>query len=161
MVVAPSNRTRAFVSYSHKDRSYLERLRTHLAPFVRIEHLDIWDDTRIKAGQKWQEEIQQAISLAKVAILLVSADFLASEFIALNELPPLLADAKQEGVLILYVYISTCAIKHTELYQYQAVNSLSKPLKRMGYDYREEVWTQVAEYVNDALKLKAVVMGTI
>jgi internalin A len=152
MIVAPFERTKAFISYSHKDKIYLERLRTHLVPFVRDEHLDVWDDTRIKAGQKWKEEIQQAISLAKVVILLVSADFLASEFIEKNELPPILAAAKQEGVLILYVYISTCAIKYTELYQYQAVNSLSKPLKRMGYDYREEVWTQVAEYVNDALR---------
>jgi internalin A len=159
MIVATSKRTRAFVSYAHRDKGYLERLHIHLTPFVRKENLDIWDDTRIKAGQKWKEEIQKAISLAKVAILLVSADFLASEFITENELPRLLALAFQEEVLIYYVYISTCAIQHTDLFQYQAVNPLSKPLKRMGYDYREEVWTQVVGYVRDAMK--SVVIDTV
>jgi hypothetical protein len=159
MIVATSKRTRAFVSYAHRDKSYLERLHIHLKPFVRKENLDIWDDTRIEAGQKWKDEIRQAISLAKIAILLVSADFLASEFITENELPQLLTAAMQDEVNIYYVYISTCAITHTDLFQYQAVNPLSKPLKRMGYDYREEVWAQVAEYVNDAMK--SVVIDTV
>ena len=152
MVVVPSIRTKAFISYSHKDKRYLERLRIHLTPFVRSHNIDVWDDTRIKPGQQWKNEIQQAISSARVAILLVSADFIASEFIAQDELPPLLAAAEQDGVIILYVLISTCAIKHTKIDQYQAVNPLHKPLKRMRYDQQEEVWTHVAEQVNEALK---------
>jgi hypothetical protein len=64
----------------------------------------------------------------KVAILLVSADFLASKFIAENELPPLLAAAQMEGAVILPVILSACPYEDTELAKFQAVNSLSKPL---------------------------------
>ena len=46
-----------FISYSHVDCDWLDRLRTHLAPFVRGENLDLWDDTRIAPGSDWATEI--------------------------------------------------------------------------------------------------------
>ena len=69
-----------FISYSHADRKWLERLQVHLRPLIRDSIADIWDDTRIKPGDSWQLEIRKALESASVAVLLISADFLASEF---------------------------------------------------------------------------------
>ena len=90
-------RTQVFVSYSHVDSEYLARLRVHLRPFERKNLVDVWSDAKVKAGQRWRKEIEDAIGRAAVAILLVSADFLASDFVAENELPPLLKAAQGEG----------------------------------------------------------------
>lgn len=67
-----------FISYSHKDEAWKDRLMTHLGVLQREGLLDTWDDRRIGAGANWYEAIQQAIERASVAILLISADFLTS-----------------------------------------------------------------------------------
>ena len=93
-------RSGIFVSYSHADRDWLERLQTHLAPHVRGEKLDLWDDTKIAPGADWAAEIDQAISKARVADLLVSPDFLASQFIADVEFPAILRRAGSDLTII-------------------------------------------------------------
>ncbi len=94
MVKPNYNRVHVFVSYSHKDERWLERLQTHLAPLTQDYDLDLWDDTRLRPGSKWQEEIRNAVDKANAAVLIISADFLASEFVRTNELPPLLKAAE-------------------------------------------------------------------
>src|SRR5579871_4005742 len=126
-VPSPSVRNGAFISYSHRDKEYLERLRVHLRYFERAGALNIWDDTRIIVGSKWREEIKRAIGSARVAILLISADFLASDFIAENELPPLLAAAQEEGAVIIPTILKHCAFEDSELSQFQAVEQ-AQPL---------------------------------
>jgi hypothetical protein len=145
------NRTKAFISYSHKDSRYLTELKIHLGYFTRNGRIDFWDDTKITPGSKWREEIRAAIESAKVAVLLVSADFLNSEFIAKNELPPLLAAAEHEGATILPVIIRPCAFTSTNLRQFQAVNDPSEPLSKMKKYRREEEWTKIAKLVEAAL----------
>jgi nucleotide-binding universal stress UspA family protein len=141
-----------FVSYSHADGEWLRRLQKHLQPLQR-EGIVVWDDTRLKAGEHWREEIRQALAAAKVAILLISADFLASDFIVTNELPPLLKAAEEEGATILPVIISPCRFTRMEsLSRFQAVNNPAKPLVKMRQAGREEVLDQVAQAVEDALK---------
>jgi len=146
-----SNRTKAFISYSHKDSKFLTELQAHLGYFVRDRRIDFWDDTKITPGSKWREEIRAAIESAKVAVLLVSADFLNSEFIAKNELPPLLAAAEHEGATILPVIIRPCVFTSTNLKQFQAVNDPSEPLSKMKKYRREEEWTKIAKLVEAAL----------
>src|SRR3954464_14728084 len=75
-MAAAGARTRVFVSYSHRDRKWLERVKVHLKPLVRERAIALWDDTRIAAGADWRSELTRELSLARVAILLVSADFL-------------------------------------------------------------------------------------
>lgn len=136
-----------FVSYSHRDRKHLDRLRVHMRPLERAGLVDLWDDTRIAAGGKWRSEIAQA------AVLLVSADFLASAFIVENELPPLLSAAKGGGTTILPVIVSASRFERTPtLSSFQAVNSPSRPLAGLPAAERERVWVEVANAVEAALQ---------
>ena len=67
-VVARLDRTKVFISYSHKDIEWLERLQVHLKPLEREGKIERWDDTLIESGEKWKETIRNAITSAKVAV---------------------------------------------------------------------------------------------
>jgi hypothetical protein len=84
--------------------------------------------------------------------LLISADFMASEFIINQELPPLLATAEKDGATILPVIISPCSFERTALAQFQSVNSPSKPLLGMSKVKQEGVWQQVVVRIDQLLK---------
>ncbi len=145
-------RKRVFISYSHADAEWLERLQKHLRPLEREGAL-IWDDTRLKAGARWRDEIRAALAETKVAILLISADFLASDFITTDELPPLLKAAEEDGATILPVIISPSRFDRIEsLSCFQAVNDPQKPLVQMRKGNREKELDRVARAVEDALK---------
>lgn len=131
-------RTKVFVSYSHKDKDILADVQRHFKPLKT--DIELWDDERIKAGAKWKEEIRQAIKTTKVAILLISTDFLGSEFIATEELPPLLEAAEKEGAVILPLILKPCIFEEMHhLNQYQALNPPSRPLSSMDANEREEL----------------------
>lgn len=145
-------RSRIFVSYSHKDIAWLKRLQVHLTPLARANRHLLWDDTRIAPGEVWKTEIEEAMASAKVAILLVSADFLASDFIMDNELPRLLAAAANEGAVILPVIVSPCRYKETiTLSPFQAVNPPSQPLCAMTDFEREDTFYRVSVAAEGAL----------
>jgi hypothetical protein len=146
-------RTRVFVSYSHVDAAWLERLRVHLKPLERDGAIDLWDDTRIKAGAVWREEIAKAIDSARVAVLLISADFLASDFIVDNELPPLLTAAAKDGLVTIPVIVSPSRFSHdSELSQFQAVNAPSLPLSAMSRNDQEQLLVKVSAAIEGVLE---------
>ena len=121
-------REKAFISYSHKDKKQFGEFKTMLAPAIRNGVVEIWDDTKIVPGAKWKEEIENALRSARIAVLLVSANFLDSEFIANNELPPLLKAAQDEGVTVFWIYLSSCLYEQTEIAAYQAAHDIARPL---------------------------------
>jgi TIR domain len=150
----PSRRSdQVFISYSHKDKVWLERLQVMLKPLVRKGEISLWDDTRITPGKNWQQEVKTALASAKVAILLVSKDFIASDFVVKNELPPLLHAAEREGLVILWLCLGHCLYKKTDIYRFQAVHDPSKPLSSLrGKAQWEKVLADLGQKVEEAIQ---------
>jgi hypothetical protein len=98
-----------FISYSHKDEEWKDRLVTQLGVLQQQGLLDLWDDRRISAGADWQPEIEKAMGAASAAILLVSANFLTSQFILGEEVPRLLERRKKEGLRVFPIIVKPCA----------------------------------------------------
>jgi hypothetical protein len=147
-----ARRDQIFVSYSHVDAEYLKRLKVHFKPFEKEYSIEVWSDENIRPGQQWRTEIEKALEKTAVAILLISADFLASDFIANEELPPLLDAAQSEGVSILCFVLSHCSFNATVLSKYQTVNDPSKPLTSYGKKAnREALWVDLVQEATHAL----------
>lgn len=124
-----------FISYSHADAHWLEELKKSLKVLSKYSgDVDYWVDTQLKGGDKWRKEIEAAIERANVAILLVSTDFLASDFISTDELPPLLRKAEENGTRILPLIVSPCDYEISELEEFQAINSPEKTLADLKGD---------------------------
>jgi tetratricopeptide (TPR) repeat protein len=102
---AAEHRPTVFISYSHKDEVWKDRLAANLRALELQNELVVWDDRRIAAGDEWFAEIEKAMNRAAVAVLLVSTDFLASGFIRGTEVPHLLKRRKEEGLRILPLFV--------------------------------------------------------
>lgn len=106
-----------FISYAHgteRETGWVRRVRTQLSA-LGDDAIEAWDDSRIKPGQQWKREIEAAIRRTRVAILVITADFMASDFIRKAELPLLLEAAEAEGATILcftaVMFISPASVK--------------------------------------------------
>ena len=147
-------RNQVFISYSHQDQKWMEELKLVLKPLVRNQTLDLWDDTRIAAGTEWREEIRQALDSACVAVFLVSKYFLASDFIAEHEIPPLLKAAEKDGLKIIWIYVGACLYDKSEFSKYQAAHNISRPLNSLSPDELDKVLVKIARIIETSTKKK-------
>jgi len=143
-------RNQVFVSYSHSDKRWREEFLKHLRPYIKYSNADVWDDTKLKAGADWQKEIQTALASAKIAVFLVTPSFLASPFIAEEEMPRLLAAAKNEGLIVFWIAVSASAYKQTPIAQYQAANDPAHPLNALTVAQRDREWVAICEKLHAA-----------
>ncbi len=125
----PQRTRRIFLSYSHKNTDWRDKLEIMLKPLLtERDELDLWADNRIPAGADWFRQIQDAMATCRVAVLLVSAEFLYSEFIRKHELPAVLQAVDKGEVSLIWLYLSPAMYEETNLAKYQAAHDLSKPL---------------------------------
>lgn len=148
-----SRRTKVFISYSHRDADQLERLTTHLKPLQRCGRVDAFADTRIGLGDDWRERIEHALARARVAILLVTADFAASDFIAEHELPPLLAAAQDpdDPVTVIPVFVSQAHGLPEALTGLEGVGSPDRPLLNRNEGEQETAWAELSKAIESLL----------
>ena len=94
-----------FISYSHEDESWKERLRSHLRVMERRGTAVFWDTSDLEPGADWATEIEKAVSQSDIAVLLISPSFLASDYVVTNELPALLKRRHKEGLAVVPVLV--------------------------------------------------------
>jgi hypothetical protein len=97
-----------FISYSHRDEEWKDRLLIQFGVLQQQSILELWHDRRIGAGAEWYQEIRQAMDAADIAVLLISADFLTSPFILQEEVARLMTRRQQEGFPIVPILVRPC-----------------------------------------------------
>ena len=141
-----------FISYAHEDEKYI----TELKPFLRVLERDCniayWYDKKIQGGDDWEEEIRKHMSRAKVALLLVSQDFIASDFIHNEELPELTKAAKNDGATLLWLPISHCTWESTSFADFQSAagTNPNRPLSEMEKVDKDLVYKKLFREIKDA-----------
>jgi hypothetical protein len=139
---------KVFISYSHKDKKWKNRIVKHLSVLEKEIKLEVWDDERIAAGSKWLLDIEQAIQTCDVALLLISVDFLNSKFILDQEVPKLLERKIKEGIHIVPVILRACLWKRVDwLAGIQARPQGAAHLSSFSDDEAESALTALAEEV--------------
>lgn len=145
-----------FISYSHKDTDWKDRLVTHLKA-TQITQIVPWDDTMIQTGDNWLAEIYRVMEHSSIAILLVSSDFLSSDFIKKNEVPRLLLRQSSAGVRLLPLIVRPCPWKLIDwLSLLQARPWEGKPLTSLSENDAEACLSSIAEEVVKLSELNSV-----
>ncbi len=143
-----------FVSYSHADTKHMDRLLVHLAPLKNEAELEVWTDKQIAGGDAWAPAIEQAVASATLAIFLVTADFLNSDFIARKEVPPLLERRQKEGLRLFPILAKPCAWQAVPwLSQIQIRPTGAKPVWRSGGRYAEDELARIVLELLAIIKL--------
>jgi TIR domain len=132
-----------FISYSHKDAKWLEKLKQFLRPLEDQELIRVWDDTEIRPGSEWLDDIRKALESARVAVFLLTQNFLDSPFIREKELPVLIEAAKNRGCLIFWIAVSSTTFEDSPLAKFQGAIPPSEPLDLMSEPEQSKVLTDI------------------
>jgi len=152
-----------FISYSHKDEAWKEQLATHLKALEIEGFYQSWDDGKIEPGSDWRMEIETALNEARVVVMLISADYLASKFITEVEVPLILKRRREGGVTVLPVLVRPCTWEKIQwLSAIQFMHWGGKALSEIQPHEIERALAEVAQTVCDYMgnrKKTAVLSG--
>lgn len=143
-----------FISYSHKDTPWLDKLKLFLKPLEDRELIRVWDDTEIHPGADWLADIRRALETARVAVFLVTQNFLASPFIRNEEMPPLLAAARDRGCLIFWIAVSSTTFADSPLAKIQSANPIGKPLDLLPEAEQNKIFTEIYQKMKSAVMVE-------
>lgn len=139
---------RVFVSYAREDEPHRRRLVVHLAPVVRDGLIDVWSDQAVVAGADWERDIQHRLATADIVILLVTPDFVASEYCFERELPEVLRRHEEEGLCVLPVLVKSVDLVNLPIGRFQGLPTDLRPIT--AWWDADEAWLQVALGVRKA-----------
>lgn len=143
-----------FISYSHKDELFRDQLRGALIAHERKGEIEVWDDTRIEAGQKWEPEILGNLERADIIVLLLSNDFIRSDYCMQKEWEVAKKRDSADECAIVPVVVRACAYEKLDLGQLQAIIPNGKPIKQ--HRDRDAAWLEVTKQLDRVIaRLKA------
>jgi len=141
------NKKTIFISYSHQDKSWLEKFLKIIKPIERLNLISVWSDRSIQPGKEWEIEINEALNKTDVAILMVSKNFLASDYIQEYELPFLLNAVQNKGIKLFWMLIGTCLVDLTELSKFQAAHDISSPLNSLPPSKQDQILVDICKLI--------------
>lgn len=141
---------RVFYSYSHKDEKYLDELKAHLAPLRDQKFIEDWYDRMIPAGSTWESQIANEMETADIFLMIISSNFLSSNYCYEVEMQKALEKAHKNECLSIPIIIRECLWDFTPLKKLQALPTDGIPVQ--SWQNRDKAWKNVAEGLLNAIK---------
>ena len=130
-----------FISYSKTDVSYKQALETHLAPLKRQGLISTWSDQDLIPGEEWDKGIQDKLRTADIILLLVSANFIATDYIWDKEMTRAIERHEKKQVWVVPIILSSCDWQSTPFAKLTALPAKGTPINK--YPHQDEAWTEV------------------
>ncbi|MET0622584.1 MAG: tetratricopeptide repeat protein [Pyrinomonadaceae bacterium] len=137
-----------FYSYSHKDEELRDELETHLSTLRRQNVILGWHDRGIVAGEEWAGEIDQHLKTADIILLLVSANFLASNYCYDIELKLAMERHEEGAARVIPVILRPCDWAGAPFGKLQALPKNARPVTK--WPNRDEAFTDIAKGIRKA-----------
>jgi CheY-like chemotaxis protein len=132
-----------FYSYAHEDESLRDELAGHLKIMERRGVIRPWHDRCLAPGQKWDNEINAQLATADLVLLLVSADFIKSDYIWSHELDVAMKRHERGEASVVPVMLRAVDITDAPFAALQGLPTDLKPVT--SWPNRDEAWTDVAK----------------
>jgi len=146
---SPGVPAQLFYSYAHKDEKLRDQLETHLSTLKRENRISAWHDRRITAGTEWKGEIDENLKSSSIILLLVTANFLASDYCNDVELRYAMGQHEQGKACVIPVILRPCDWKTAIFAKLQALPTDGKPV--INWKTRDDALLNVVEGIRKAL----------
>jgi hypothetical protein len=134
-----------FVSFSHRDSKWVTELRKVINSSLASESLDFVNaDQSPTPGVRWEDEVNSAIAGSRAAIVLISADYLTSEFCQF-ELQLLQRAVLATQLRLFWIAVSPCEWESTPIARFQAVNDPNRPLSTLTKAAQQRVMVEIGQ----------------
>ncbi len=134
---------RLFYSYSHRDESLRNELETHLKLLQRLGLIETWQDRKIEAGDEWKRKIDDNLERADIILLLVSADFIASDYCYEKEMARALKREKDGEARVIPVIVRDVSLKGAP---FEGLQYLPKDGRAVTeWESKDSAWRNVSE----------------
>uniref|UniRef100_UPI0031406BDC tetratricopeptide repeat protein n=1 Tax=uncultured Nitrospira sp. TaxID=157176 RepID=UPI0031406BDC len=141
---------KVFISYSHKDKRYRTQLDTHLALLKREGIIEVWHDRKITGGKEWADQIDANLEQASIILLLISSDFLASDYCYDKEMGRALEKHDNGEARIIPIIIRSVDWGTAPFAKLQALPQEGKPID--SWRKKDEAWTDVAKGIRQVVQ---------
>lgn len=144
-----------FFSYAHEDEEFLNKIKTHLIPLYREGLIDLlWHDRNISAGTEWERQIDTYLNKAQIILLLISPDFMASDYCISKEMKRALERHEQGNARVIPVILRHSQWKRSPIGKLQAIPTDGKPIR--SWPDEDEALFNVVDGIRKAIEeLKA------
>jgi tetratricopeptide (TPR) repeat protein len=139
----------AFIVYAHEDKRLRAQLEKHMSVLRNKGVISVWYDGKIVPGQEWDKAITENLKASRVFLLLVSSDFLASDYINHKEMDHALKMHDAGLAVVIPIILRSCDWRETRLKDLQALPSLGKPV--IEWPKRDKAWTDVVQGIRRAV----------
>jgi internalin A len=136
------NMKKIFISYSHRDERLRDELETHLKLLQRQGVIKTWHDRKILPGSEWDREIDRNLQRADIVLLLISADFIASDYCWGKELSVTLRRHEEREAIVVPIILRSCVWQGAPFGKLQGLPKDMKPIT--SWEDRDTAWTDVA-----------------
>lgn len=143
-----------FLSYAHADEDLKKELDKNLMPLKRSGKIETWSDRELIAGQEWNEEILDELNKAEIILLLISIDFIASQYIWDKELAIAMKRHEEGTARVVPVILRNCDWNEMPFAKLQALPRNAKPVT--AYENRDDAFTEIASAINKLVEYMAV-----